>query len=432
VSYDVTQQKRTAEALQKHADLLEAETAERKEAELRLASIINSTEDMVWSIDAHSLRLLVFNEALAANLKQRWGVTIKRGMAPEDKLPAAVARKWRGYYEQTIRDGAFQIEYALEDLGKLFEMTFHAIRHAGAVVGISVFAKDITKRKRAEMALRVLNQTLELEVAGRTKELQAALVRAEAADRIKSAFLATMSHELRTPLNSIIGFTGIVLQGLAGPLNAEQTKQLGMVRSSSRHLLELINDVLDLSKIEAGQMEIRAQPFDLRESLDRVIASVRPQAAKKGLALSIVAPPDLGQLNSDQRRLEQLLLNLVNNGIKFTESGSVTLTAEIIAPPVAASPASSDIVLRITDTGVGIKPEDLPLLFQPFRQIDTGTARQHEGTGLGLAICRRIAALLGGEIRVASAWGQGSEFIVTLPRHETIATHETHHSANRG
>ncbi|HEV2694861.1 MAG TPA: PAS domain S-box protein [Verrucomicrobiae bacterium] len=282
---------------------------------------------------------------------------------------------------------------------------------------IMAMIRDITERKRAEQALRVLNQTLELEVAARTSDLQAALVRAEAADRIKSAFLATMSHELRTPLNSIIGFTGIVLQGLAGPLNAEQTKQLGMVRNSSRHLLELINDVLDLSKIEAGQLEIRAEPFTLRDSLERVIALVKPLADKKSLKLSIVALPGLGEIFSDRRRVEQLLINLVNNAIKFTERGDVTVTAEKIAAyqSSADAPPQPAIRLRVTDTGMGIKPEDLATLFQPFRQIDSGMNRQHEGTGLGLVICRRLATLLGGEISARSEWSKGSEFTVTLP-----------------
>jgi PAS domain S-box-containing protein len=276
---------------------------------------------------------------------------------------------------------------------------------------------DITERKRAEQALRVLNKTLELEVAARTSDLQAALLRAESADRIKSAFLATMSHELRTPLNSIIGFTGIMLQGLAGPLTAEQSKQLGMVRNSSRHLLELINDVLDLSKIEAGQLEVHAEPFMLRDSLERVVGLVKPMAEKKKLTLSIVAPPDLGEVTSDRRRVEQILLNLVNNAIKFTEQGGVTMTVEKLAA-YQASPAGSPrpaICLRVSDTGIGIKPEDLAVLFQPFHQIDSGLTRQHEGTGLGLAICRRLATLLGGEISATSEWTKGSEFTVIIP-----------------
>ena len=162
-------------------------------------------------------------------------------------------------------------------------------------------------------------------MARRTAELAVAKERAESADRLKSAFLATMSHELRTPLNSIIGFTGIMLQGLAGPLNAEQTKQLGMVQSSARHLLALINDVLDISKIEAGQLEIRAEQFDLRSSLEKVAALVKPLAEKKGLALRVVLSPDVGQAVSDRLRVEQVLLNLLNNAVKFTERGEVTL-----------------------------------------------------------------------------------------------------------
>src|SRR5262249_45280429 len=146
----------------------------------------------------------------------------------------------------------------------------------GRVAQVIVVSRDVSERRQSEQVIRDLNANLERRVAERTAEVETALIRAEAADRLKSAFLATMSHELRTPLNSIIGFTGIVLQGLAGPLNAEQAKQLGMVRASSRHLLELINDVLDLSKIEAGQLEVRADPFNLRDALDHVTALVKP------------------------------------------------------------------------------------------------------------------------------------------------------------
>jgi len=291
------------------------------------------------------------------------------------------------------------------------------------VVEILSVGTDVTKQHQAESALRVLNQTLELEVAGRTADLQAALVRAEAADRIKSAFLATMSHELRTPLNSIIGFTGIILQRLAGPLNVEQEKQLGMVQRSARHLLELINDVLDLSKIEAGQLEVHAAPFPLLDSLERVLALVRPMAEKKGLTLAIVAPPDLGEMTGDRRRFEQILLNLINNAIKFTLHGGVTVTAGILPdhrtlPEDAPRPV---VRVRVTDTGIGIKPGDLAALFQPFHQVDTGISRQHEGTGLGLAICRRLATLLGGDIYADSEWGKGSEFTVILPLQKPIA-----------
>jgi PAS domain S-box-containing protein len=283
----------------------------------------------------------------------------------------------------------------------------------GKVTEILSIGANITELKRAEEAIRELNTSLEQRVAERTAELAIARDRAEAADRLKSAFLANMSHELRTPLNSIIGFTGIILQELAGPLNEEQRKQLKMVRDSARHLLALINDVLDISKIEADQLEVNSQLFDFRPAIMKVAGIVKPLADKKGLSLRLELAPEIGAMVSDQRRVEQVLLNLLNNAIKFTERGAVTLTAEIV-PATLAAPDSA-IRISVADTGIGIKPEDLGKLFQPFRQIDVGLSRQHEGTGLGLAICRRLAGLLGGEIHATSDWGKGSVFTVTLP-----------------
>ena len=242
--------------------------------------------------------------------------------------------------------------------------------------------------------------------------------RAEAADRIKSAFLATMSHELRTPLNSIIGFTGIVLQGLAGPLNEEQGKQLDMVRTSARHLLALVNDVLDISKIEAGQFEVARQPFELPRSVDKVASIVAPQVEAKGLAFRVSVAPEIGTIVGDERRFEQVLLNLVGNAIKFTDAGEISIDATYL-PEYRASDAPDPhpaVCLRVSDTGIGIKSEDMLELFQPFRQIDSGLSRLHEGTGLGLAICLRLTELMGGDIHVESEWGSGTTFTVTLPQ----------------
>jgi signal transduction histidine kinase len=281
------------------------------------------------------------------------------------------------------------------------------------IVGILGTYEDITARKQAEEAIRELNVTLENRVAKRTAELAVAKERAEESDRLKSAFLATMSHELRTPLNSIIGFTGIILQGLAGPLNGEQTKQLAMVQSSARHLLALINDVLDISKIEAGQLEIRAEKFDLPASLEKVAASVKPLVDKKGLALRVVLSPNVGPVVSDRLRVEQVLLNLLNNAVKFTERGEVTLMVETEPDPLRTP--HSALRISVADTGIGIKPEDMEKIFQPFRQIDSGLTRQHEGTGLGLTICRHLADMLGGEISAKSAWGEGNVFTFILP-----------------
>ncbi len=273
------------------------------------------------------------------------------------------------------------------------------------------------ERRSAEMALRELNVTLEQKVRARTEELRDALERAESADRMKSAFLATMSHELRTPLNSIIGFTGLILQELAGPLNEEQAKQLRMVRGSAQHLLALINDVLDISKIESGQLQVRNEKFDLRACIDRAIASVAPQAEAKGLSLTAAVHDDVDSMVGDPRRVEQILLNLLSNAIKFTDRGRVTLNVESRAT-IASDSAEGlvpGVVMAVTDTGIGIRQSDLEGLFQPFRQLETGLNRQHEGTGLGLTICRRLAHLLGGDIRVRSEWSKGSTFEVALP-----------------
>jgi len=190
-----------------------------------------------------------------------------------------------------------------------------------------------------------------------------------------------------------------------------------MVRTSARHLLDLINDVLDLSKIEAGQLQVRFEPFDLAGSIARCTASLTPQAEAKSLSLCCEVAQDIGEIRSDRRRVEQILLNLLNNAIKFTLRGEVRIKATRIAEarfegrdrPIEA------VRVRISDTGIGIREEDLSSLFRPFSQIDTGLARQHEGTGLGLAICRRLIELLGGRIEVRSVWQQGSEFEFVLP-----------------
>ena len=283
----------------------------------------------------------------------------------------------------------------------------------GKVLEILSIGTDITQRRRAEEQIIKLNdelrhyaEELEHRVSERTSELAVARDRAEAADRLKSAFLATMSHELRTPLNSIIGFTGILLQGLAGPLNEEQSKQLGMVRGSARHLLDLINDVLDISKIEAGQLQMAREPFDLSESIAKIVSLIKPLADKKHLELRMRYEAPVKMWNSDQRRIEQILINLLNNAVKFTDQGSVQISVLL---------HNHTLAIAVTDTGIGIRPADLNVLFRPFQQIDSGLTRKHEGTGLGLAICQRLTELLGGHIEVTSEWGRGSTFTVMLP-----------------
>lgn len=267
---------------------------------------------------------------------------------------------------------------------------------------------------RLYAALETSNKELEARVAERTEDLKTAMRQAQESDRLKSVFLATMSHELRTPLNSIIGFSGVLLQGLAGPLNAEQTKQLGMTRDSARHLLALINDVLDISKIEAGQLQVVRAPFDMRAVIENALRSVSPQAEKKGLVLTAAISSSVGIVVSDHRRVEQILLNLLSNAIKFTEQGHVRIDCRT---------KEGWLETGVHDTGIGIRAEDMSKLFEPFHQLETGLNRRHEGTGLGLAICRNLVSLLGGEIRAESEWGAGSTFTFTLPLANKGASH---------
>ncbi|MGA3116470.1 MAG: PAS domain S-box protein [Syntrophobacteraceae bacterium] len=287
---------------------------------------------------------------------------------------------WTGEMDVLTRDGR-QIP-ALVNL-------FLIRDDAGQPKYIAEIITDMTHQKEAELEIL------------RAKDL------AESADRMKSAFLASMSHELRTPLNSIIGFTGILLQGLAGPLNEEQKKQMGMIQKSARHLLQLINDVLDISKIEAGQLTLSIEQYDLCESLKSVLQIIRPMAEKKGLKLTVDIDSAVCNMVSDRRRVEQILINLVNNAIKFTDYGEVRIKSSV---------DEMRLITSITDTGIGISAQNITTLFETFRQIDTGLTRSYEGTGLGLSICRRLVEMLGGEIWATSEGEQkGSTFTFTLP-----------------
>jgi len=270
--------------------------------------------------------------------------------------------------------------------------------------------KIIDERKKMWEKLQDAHRRLEMEktkvdrkVKRRTQQFQKAKEEAERANQMKSIFLASMSHELRTPLNSVIGFTGIVLQGLAGELNDEQKEQLGMAYGSAKHLLSLINDLLDISKIESGELKPDIREFNIAEAGIEIRDSLKIMAEEKELEL-IFNIPDIS-IFSDKRRFEQILLNLVNNAIKFTEKGKVE---------VKAVEKDENIEVMIKDTGIGIKKEDFHKLFQPFVQLEY-TITEGAGTGLGLYLTKNLVQLLKGKIQMESEYRKGSTFTFILP-----------------
>jgi len=268
----------------------------------------------------------------------------------------------------------------------------------------SSFNQMVVSLRKSRNELQQWGKKLEERVAKRTKELEHANLKLQELDRLKSMFIASMSHELRTPLNSVIGFTGIILQGMSGEINEEQRKQLTLVKNSANHLLALINDVIDISKIEANKVELYIQEFDLTSLAQEVKNSFVVTAEEKGLKLSLEMPERL-IIKSDERRTKQVLVNFVSNAIKFTDSGEIKIKV-----------TSEDELARVLvkDTGIGIRKEDIDKLFKAFSQIPT-PGKTKEGTGLGLYLSKKIAYLLGGDITAESEFGKGSVFTFTLP-----------------
>ena len=252
--------------------------------------------------------------------------------------------------------------------------------------------RDISERKRFEHALREKN----VELAN--------------ANQAKDRFLASMSHELRTPLNAIIGFTGTMLMKLPGPLTADQDKQLRTVQTNARHLLALINDLLDIAKIEAGKAELNIEAVDCRQVVEETVATLHQQAEAKGLQLIVQLPADAIVLHTDKRALSQIVLNLVGNAVKFTETGRVRLA---LSRPRNGAEWSTRI--DVEDTGIGIPQEDQARLFSAFSRVGAAHTRTAEGTGLGLHLSQRLASLLGGTISLVSRSGGGSTFTLILP-----------------
>jgi PAS domain S-box-containing protein len=332
---------------------------------------------------------------------------------PEDRMDsldmikkASVGEITSWHFEKRYVDSRGRIVYAITSPTLIHDATGEPMYFVSQV-------QDITEKRAAEEELRKHREHLEelveertIELAKKTYELEQRNIKLQELDRLKSVFLASMSHELRTPLNSIIGFTGIMLQGLAGELNGEQKKQLAIVRKSANHLLELINDILDISKIEAGKVELSLEAFALSPLIDEVADVFIHMAAEKGLDFKWSVDQEM-EIFSDRRRVKQVVMNFVSNAIKFTESGNVTINTKF--------DGDHTLNISVVDTGTGISKPGMDRLFMPFQQVDFALTKKHEGTGLGLYLSRRIAALLHGDIIAKSSPGEGSEFTFVLP-----------------
>ncbi|MGI8961739.1 MAG: PAS domain-containing sensor histidine kinase [Bryobacteraceae bacterium] len=330
-----------------------------------------------------------------------WSKELAEGAMKHELLQTGFPEALQEIQDELIETGCWEgdLRHTKRDGSKVIVSSRWALRRTDdGRIEVLEINRDIT-RDAAEQEIRKLF----------ARALQEKNVELEKANLAKNRFLATMSHELRTPLNAIIGFTGTLLMRLPGPLTPVQEKQLRMVQSSGRHLLSLINDLLDLAKIESEKLELRLEPVSCREVLDEIAAYLRPMAESRDVIVSVNTPPGEMLMKTDRRALHQILLNLSNNAVKFTEAGSVQLEVR--------ERLMGDIPLfefSVIDTGIGIRPEDKSKLFQAFSRVNVSSEVSHQGSGLGLYLSQKLAEMLSGQITFESEFGKGSTFRLTL------------------
>jgi PAS domain S-box-containing protein len=391
-----------------HANLeLVREIAERKRIEQELAQssemlqlVMNTIPQSLFWKDRNSI-FLGCNRRLAQDLKlpdTNWII----GKTDYDFSPAQDAEHFqsidRRVMDSDVPELNFEEMQTRPDGSVAWLRTSKVPVHDpnDKVVGVMVMYEDITERKLAEQEREQMYT-----------DLQIANEKAVESSRLKSEFLATMSHELRTPLNAVIGFSGIMLEGMAGQIDDTARHMIQGIYDSSHNLLKLINDVLDLSKIEAGRMELVIAPMSIRSLVSQWQAQMNVIAQKKGLPLEVEIDPQIpDSLYGDAELIRQIVVNLLSNAFKFTEKGKVRLDLR---------QKNNDVVFRVEDTGIGIPPHALNYIFDEFRQVDSSSQRVYGGTGLGLAIVLRLCVIMGGGIQVSSKLGEGSVFTVTLP-----------------
>ena len=391
---------------------VEQRTAEWREATDTLNAILDSsTEYAIIATDAQ-WRVVLFNEGarriFGYEPQDMIGRPLADLVAPEEASVAAGPAM-----ERTLRvHGRHEGEgVRVRRGGERFPArTVTTIRYDrdGRPVGYTIICRDIAQRRALEQRLREYTENLEQMVGAKTAELRELNAELARANQLKTQFLANMSHELRTPLSAIIGFAEAIRDGVPGQPSPEQREFAEDIARAGRQLLELINNILDLSRFEAGAMVLTLAPCDLGGLVEDVARIVRGLARRKGVTVETDIAPRPLELTADPLKLKQVLYNLLSNGVKFTDAGGRVT--------VWARPERDLVRIRVSDTGIGIAPEDLVAVFEEFRQADPSLRREHEGTGLGLALVKRLVQLHGGEVAVESELGKGTAFVVTLLR----------------
>ncbi len=425
IAFDITESKRAERVLLNARSELEHQVRQRtdelREAHKRISAVLESAVDAIITIDQRG-NIESANEAT----ERLFGYPMDEiiGQNVRMLMPEPYKGQHDGYLRRYLETGEKHIiGKGREVVGRRKDGSVFPMHLAVSEVQLgdhrlfTGIVRDITAQKAAQQQLA--NQAADLEQKNR--ELFSLKEEAEQANVAKSQFLANMSHELRTPMNAIIGYSELLMEELEDVDQTEFLPDLGKIRTAGKHLLDLINDILDLSKIEAGKMEVFAEDFELTPFLNEVVSTAKPLAQKKGNTLVVEFCDQIGRVYTDQTKIRQILFNLLSNAAKFTEQGQITVKTRRVESTDAES-----IELEVADTGIGMTEEQLNKVFDAFSQADASTTRRFGGTGLGLTITKSFCEMLGGELSVESEAGIGSRFIVRIPaRHEDAETDDT-------